>query len=848
MQNITAWRPDTPSLLLGLLLGLALAALFVWLWPRLRQQGRRARAWLEGHIGRMRSGVEARFQGETAVYAQNYHLGADWATLDQVFVPPHLTAPLEDDSILAEQRGAVQLAWLWPEVAGRVGAPVLPLTTVEHLLRDGRRVLICGAPGSGKSSLLAHLAYRLAVAEATAAHPDKPFADIMPVFLHIAEIDWTSPMDADKTRPEPAEGAAPDLLAPLIAALQKRSGPLTSPGIGDMLRRKLAADQLFLLLDGWAELSPAQQPVVLAWLRSFLAVHSKTRVFLTVALDGYGDLLPLGFSRTVIQPWRIGQVQQLMAQWSERLGLAGSAAGTGQAAPPLESCWRPGQTAGETTLRFWVAALADNPVDGELPACRADWLPLALALFQPRKKGEPVVPLPGDVLAFWQEMAYHLLNSGQMTLSADRVVALATAAARPQEQLVAAGEPGDAAPAEPNKTQVTRLRRSLAQSRLFVRWGGGQMGIRSTLLRDYLAAAHLAGQGSGGLEEYLVDGQWRHVWPHFAAMADPAEAADFWLKAGDEDPARDGWFQVASWLPHTGAMGAWRRQVMINLGQLARQSDQPPVMRLRAMAAMALTGEDGLLKFVEQLLSRPDPLLRQMGTAVLPALTDDQVVGLLTERLADEDMGVRFTAVYGLALRQYDPLAEGPLVQSLIGDNEDIGLLTAELLSQNGGPGLEILQEAVKEEDIQVRRVAIHGLSLLDDAWVEALLVDLEHNDSEWFVRTAAAGGLETIRRRRLPQPWRPMRAADQPWLEDVLRAQGKRVPGGSAAINFVALLFTEVNDVQTRLLAARLLAQLPARDAMPALLAAVQDANTDTAVRHAAFEAWCTLHRAYDQ
>ncbi|MBL1128381.1 MAG: hypothetical protein HND44_07750, partial [Chloroflexi bacterium] len=104
MQNITAWRPDTPSLLLGLFLGLGLAALVIWLWPRLRQQGRRARGWMEGHIGQMRSGVEARFRAETAVYAQNYHLGADWATLDQVFVPPHLTAPLDDEAVLAGQR------------------------------------------------------------------------------------------------------------------------------------------------------------------------------------------------------------------------------------------------------------------------------------------------------------------------------------------------------------------------------------------------------------------------------------------------------------------------------------------------------------------------------------------------------------------------------------------------------------------------------------------------------------------------------------------------------------------------------------------------------------------------
>ncbi|NJN54713.1 MAG: HEAT repeat domain-containing protein [Anaerolineae bacterium] len=393
---------------------------------------------------------------------------------------------------------------------------------------------------------------------------------------------------------------------------------------------------------------------------------------------------------------------------------------------------------------------------------------------------------------------------------------------------------------------MTRLRKSLTQSQLFVRWGGGQMGLRSTVLRDYLAAAFLAGQGSGGLEEYLVDKQWRGVWSHFAVLADPTTAAEYWLAAGDQESAHDGWFQVAAWLPHTDASGNWRRQVMINLGQLARQSEQPPVMRLRAMAAMALTGEDGLLKFVNQLLAHRDPFMRQMGTAVLPALADDTVVGLLSERLADEDVGVRFTAVYGLALRQIDPLTERPLVQALIGDNEEVGLLMAELLAHNGGPGLEILQEAIKEEDIQVRRAAIHGLSLLDDEWVEALFLELERSDTEWFVRTAASGGLDTIRRRRLPQPWRPVRAADQPWLEEMMLAQGKRVPGGAAAVQFVTALLSQATDVPTRLLAARLLAHLPAKEAIPILLATVQDENMDTAVRTAAFESWCALRRAY--
>ncbi len=823
MQINTDWRPDIPSLLLGLLLGVGLAYVFVRLLPTFRRQYKRGRGWVEGRISWMRSGVEVRFQAETADYAQSQHLGAGWATLDQVFVPTKLTAPIDDYAMLEQQRGAVQMALWWPELAGRIGAPVLPTVTLNQLLLNGRRVIISGAAGSGKTTLLAYLAHRLSTAVPTG--PDKAFADVVPVFLHLAEINWAdmTPEGAGSTKAE----TAPDPVAPLANALQKRSSPITSPGVGDLLRRKLATEQAILLLDGWAELPVAQRPPMLAWLKLFVTTYSKVRIFITTAHQGYGHLLPFGFTHTIIQPWRLGEVQTVIARWAEALALPSP--------PPLDTCWQPGQTALETSLRLWLVALS-GPETAANPRFQPALLPAALALFQPRKKEEPLTPPDGELLAFWEEIACALMDKELLALPGERAIGLAEALA---------GTNGE----EVDKGHVGRLRKSLAQNRLFVRWGNGTIGFRCTLFRDYLTASCLVNTDRQAvIATRLSDAQWRGVWPWFAAQSDPTGLAALLLPTAEADPIHDAWFQVASWLPQTEVQGNWRRQVMINLGQMARQPETPDVLRLRAMAALAYTGEEGLLTFVNQLLSRSDPFSRQMGTAVLPLINDDKVVNLLAERLADDDLVVRYTALYGLALLQHNALTERPLVTALIGDNEEVGLLTAEMLAYNAGPGVEILQEAAKDEDIQVRRAAVHGLALLDEPWIEPMLADMERNDKEWFVRSAASGAIETIRRRRQPQPWHPIRAADQAWLEGIALAQGKRVPSGQAAVAFVMFVFKEATEAPIRAAAAQLLGQLPAKEAMPVLQATFGDAEAATAVRDAAFKAWCALHRAYGQ
>jgi len=213
--------------------------------------------------------------------------------------------------------------------------------------------------------------------------------------------------------------------------------------------------------------------------------------------------------------------------------------------------------------------------------------------------------------------------------------------------------------------------------------------------------------------------------------------------------------------------------------------------------------------------------------------------------ITDGDELVRQTAVYSLLLNQEHPLVEQPLIAAMLSDDEELGRIVAEGLAFNGAAhGTEILKEALTDDDIQVRRAAVIGLSFLDGEWVEKQLIQVERYDDEWFVRSAANGALEVLRARRKTVHWDPPNPADQRWLTMMFRQDGRVVPDGAAALPFLVQIISESDDPKLRASAATLLSHLPALDAMPALETAARDSNA--LVNEAAFTTLCHLRRAY--
>lgn len=805
MQLFQNWQFDTISFVVGLLLGAAVAYGFWRLRPFLRRQFSRITGWFRERLAYLRSGVAVRFLTETAAYANAHHLLGDRTGLDTVFVPPRLLAPLDDPALLPDDRGATALSYLWPEWAGGVGLPLPPTMTIEQLLRNGRRVIIAGEAGAGKTTLLAHLAHRCAVATADSA--DAGLVNTLPVLVHVAELGVA------------AGGELDDAETVLANALQKRANPLTAPGIKDLLHQKLKAGQVLLLLDGWDALPVAKRPNVGEWLEALLRKYKNTQTLVASGLTGHGLLLELGFTWTTLRPWRLGQAEQFAEQATQALSISKT--------PRLPYFWQPGQTTAVTTLNFFLRSLSTVADDPKRSFHPHNLLQKSLTMLGGKQ------PPDAQTVAYWQQLAFIMLNEGKLALGEAERTAVAEKLSQDAEGQI-------------NRGVANQLQKSVKQSPIFVTWGNGGVSCHGSLWRDFLAAGHLITQKEEAtVAAHLYDGEWAQVLRFYVAQGDPAALARQLLQGQDNSPSRESVFQVASWLPLTAAKGEWRRQTMILLGQMIRSGPSfTQVIRQRAAAAMAQSGEPGVMTFVSQLLERSDPFLRQLGTAALSRLNDDRAIGLLAKMVTDGDELVRQTAVYGLLLHQHHPEAERPLLAALIGEDEALNQIVAQGLALNGLRGTEILQEALSDKDIQVRRAAVLGLSLLDAPSVEKQLIQVERHDDEWFVRSAANGALEALRARRKPAKWEPPNPADQRWLTMEFRQNGRIVPDGAAAMPFLVQLISESDDSKLRASAANLLSHLPALDAMPALETAARDA--DFTVSEAAFTTLCHLRRAY--
>ncbi len=804
MQQFQNWQFDTLSFSLGLLLGVIGASLFLRLMPLFRRHYARLAGWVRERISYLRSGVAVRFLAETAAYANSYHLLKNHAELSTLFAEPRLLAPLEDPALLPDDRGATAFIYLWPEWANGMGLPIPPTMTVNQLLQNGRRVIVAGEAGVGKSSLLAYLAHRCATATVDGVDPQ--LVNILPVLVHVAELGAVS------------GGEGEDAEAILASALQKRANPLTSPGIKDLLHQKLKAGQVLLLLDGWDALPAAKRPNVAEWLEGLLHKYRQTQTFVAAGLAGHGLLLELDFTWTTLLPWRLGEAEAFAERATQAMSVSQP--------PRLPYFWRPGQTAAATTLNFALRALAKLPDDPKRPLLDHQIMQESLRLLAGKQ------PPDAATVAFWQQLAYTMLHEDKIALGQTEVTAVAE-------------EHAQQADGQINRSLANQLQKSVRDTPLFVVWGSGSLSCRGVWWRDFLAAGYLVVQGDAAAAARLTNAEWSQVLRFYAAQADPAALAGKLLKGQDNTPSRESVFQVASWLPLTNESGEWRRQTMILLGQMIRSATSfTQVLRQRAMAALARSGEPGVMTFITQLLERTDPFLRQLGTAALAYLGTDQAITLLARMVTDGDELVRQTAVYGLLQQQHHPQAEQPLLAAMLSEDEELSRIVGEGLALNGTHGIEILQEALTDDDIQVRRAAVLGLSLVDAAWVEKQLIQVERHDDEWFVRSAANGALELLRARRKSSKWEPPNPADQRWLTLAFRQDGRIVPDGQAAMPFLVQIISESDDPKMRASAATLLSHLPALDAMPALETAVRD--SDFLVSEAAFTTLCHLRRAY--
>jgi HEAT repeat protein len=769
----------------------ALLALAIYRYRRLLAGLRQSLATaLRGSREYFTSGTERLVREDTLRYAQTSHLAGTLFALDDVLLPPRLlplpppfdpTAPPAEPDINA----AIPILPEWPDLAAIYRAPSL---TPAEALSGGSNLLVLGGSGTGKTSLLAHMASRVALEDLTLLGQTST-----PIFVHAADLEL--PL---------APGA--DVDQPLIAAAQARASTLTGPRLPRHLRQRLREAQCAIFLDGLDELSPSEVADVGVWLAQFLATRKQHRLVVAAGLTGYGPLLRLGLAPVLIAPLSGDDFRNLIRRWGDAWDslIRARKRRAADTDAHLIMGWlgsgNQGRTIFEVTLKVWAAFAGD--ARGKRPV---DWLEAYV-----RRHG-----VKAPALRALRRLAALLLDrEANGGLAWGEAVALL-----------------DSLPAGPaGKLDGEDLLGDLAARHLLARHRE-QLSFQHRLACAYCAAVAAADE-----PEAVTPGQttgWTTALYFYAALGDLTSIVAQRISLAP-DLLHSDLMAVARWLRDASSTARWRADVFRRLTRLMLDPEQPFDLRMSALGAFVAANDASVAALFRKGLADEDPLLRWMAALGLGSLGEAAAAVALASHFTDARREVRWAAALALSATTHETAAQA-LGQGLLVGDDELRRACAEALARLPEVGHPMLREAIGHTDLAARRAAVYGLAATRADWALPILQQVLRGEQQWFVRSAAQDVLAQWLEPggRAPKPYTPPEATG--WLIAWAAQQGLGVPPGRGAVDVLSRALHE-GDEPTRRAAADALGWLGEPEAARSLYPLLRETGPE--LRDAAFGA----------
>lgn len=245
-------------------------------------------------------------------------------------------------------------------------------TLVAEAVQQAPRLVLLGDPGSGKSTVLRHLAWSMAMRGAAPLpgweSTPQPLPLLLPLRVLAAQIART--------------GEQPATLSAALCEELTREYDLAEPG--ELVEQALASDVTLLLLDGLDEVPleanahiSADRSATLQTIRAFAELHGGVRIVITCrsrAFTGEFQQL-LGWPIETIAPLTLGQIRHFAGEWYTELAQRGAivqSLGVRQAAALVDAIIanRRLRPMAENPLLLTMMALVLGE-QGELPRDRA---------------------------------------------------------------------------------------------------------------------------------------------------------------------------------------------------------------------------------------------------------------------------------------------------------------------------------------------------------------------------------------------------------------------------------------------------------------------------------------------
>lgn len=659
------------------------------------------------------------------------------------------------------------------------------------------------------------------------------FNRLMPVYVHFADLNLTSNMFTGAI--DPAE--------PIVKAIQDTVRRVTASTIPRNLYSRLTKGQVLLLLDGFDELLEAEQTAALDWLRGFMELYKQNFVIVVGPATGYSKLTRLGITPVFLRPWSDLDADTLVARFTDTWGKINK--GRGRKNLPEEVLQRAkannrALSTTEVVLKVWMGFANDADSVGVV-----GWYRSYLSRSLPKWE---------ETLDTMAQMAALQLDEG--FISATRLQALAASgslassvAPSSGSLLQSSGETpsgeetngesadGDKAKKEKDTETTSAQGRLLGQFRragLLTRYRGDRYRFRSSMLASYLASLTLKAASLETLKEKASRPIWQSAVAYSALTRPLDDLVKSMMKAAP-DLLNEQTTVMARWLAYAPTDVKWRGTVLNALGAQFIAPSQYPAMRERTAAALIDSRDKNVLLVFRRAVRNMDPDIRRLACLAMGALGDPEGLRDLKPLIDDRDAGVQLAAGMALGAVGTDEALQTMAI-ALTSGAEPLRQAMAEAFSALPEEGFPTLFDAVRDDDLMLRRAAIYGLRRIRSTWALLEIYRAFLEDEQWYVRSAAQQAFQELQYGRSISMTTPYPQPDSiEWLKAWAAQRGEPLPQGDAATQILLRALQE-GDATVRSLAARDLGQLMMVDMMKPLYTALRDGRDE--VRTAAHRA----------
>ncbi|MCK6568370.1 MAG: hypothetical protein DCC59_10590 [Chloroflexi bacterium] len=783
---------------------------------------------------RKTSSVEENHRRLTLRRAQGMHLAAQLFALDEVLQEPTvLTPPAPVEPGMASRFEDIVTQTLpylpaWPEIAAVYQPHTL---TLPQALAGNANLVIIGQPGMGKTVALAHLA------SLAANRSEKLGAlqDAVPFHFHVADLEL------------PAKDPK-DILQPIIGAISETAPVFDLNKIPAFVQNSFKSGNALLLVDGFDEITPAEQSLVSDFFKLLLAENPDLRIVTTGAPEHLDGLILLGFVPLALSAWHAEANRKFVDQWGElwmrTVALETlSQGGVEQADPLLINAWLGADALNlsplELTLKVWGAYAGDSlgphvletiathirriaPANTPVAALETLAMQVVLSanpIFDPRKAREWVksFEVTGE------------LHGGDSAQSPGEEAQGANPDSQPRKKI------------EKVSTPSTGLLGKMTASGLLAAYPKNRMRFIHPVFAGYLAGHAMTTYNAE--ETLLNQPDWSGKYlamRFFAAHGDASRLVQALLELS-RPPTHKSLFEAARWLRDAPRNAPWRGKVFGALAAVLQTDGIPLGARGQAMAAFVYSNDPGAAALFRQFATSGSFELVHLAILGAGAVRDAKITKTLESAMLAPSLSVKRSACMALtAINTAESLEI--VAHALLNGEEDVRRAAGEALANDPLEGHAMLKDGVTINDILLRRAAVYGLGRVKEEWAMDLLKKIQIEDEQWVVRNAAT---EVIDMRTKSDAYSPVQLkppAETPWLVEFAAKKGVGVSPGVPATD-ILLLALKDGDPEARLASLQLLKYAPQAIVLRQIYEAMR--RDDPELRECAFNILWELNSA---